>query len=166
MKTVKTFCYALGGYYAASSLLAYMVLGMQASLYSMTGDKQMNRMGEWIEKLQLEMFYMAPYMVAVGLLYIAYGLFFEKIKSGKLMLFILLGVATLVVMVMQIMNIFPAMDSFLTGLPGYNQEINDFTNMLMIVGLVFGIAQVVIPQFFLARMIYKMEMDAKDFANS
>lgn len=159
MKSIKTFFYVIGIYYAASSILAYFIFGLQAKLYEATGEPMLEKQAEAFYSIQEAFLVFTPGLLIIGILHILYGYFFEKITKNRFTYFVLLSIATTGWFILQTYFIYPEMMKIFDSIPVHAQQLDEFMNMIMVVAMVMGIAQVTIPQFFLGKMIYKLEKE-------
>ena len=156
-KEVKSICIALGGFYSAFGLLALLMIKMQklmiGSFEPIPDDSFQNTMN-LLHRIWGS--YM-PFLILIGICYLLFGLFYNKIKANKYQINLVLSIISLIWVIAYSISSIKYVDVFLkTGEKDF-----EFFKYIGYIFVAFGFLAVLIvftvPQYKIGKKIKEKE---------
>ena len=158
-KDIKTICLSIGGFYAVFGVFAILMVKMQTivlSNFESSPDESFTNTFKVLHEIW--MVYM-PFLIILGLGYLALGFLYDKIKTNKYQINLLLRILCLIWVIVYAISCIRYMDFFFAGMA------NDFEGFKYIgygfagFGFVAVFALMTVPQYIIGKKIKTQEAD-------
>lgn len=158
-KDIKTICLSIGGFYAVFGAFALLMIKIQTimiSNFDQQPDKSFSNTLNVLHKIWIV--YM-PFMILIGICYLIFGLLFQKIKTNKYQINLVLSLASLIWVIAYALSCIKYFDSFFVGFE------NDFAFFKYIAygfagfGFIAVFALFTVPQYIIGKRIKRQDIE-------
>lgn len=164
MKEIRIFAFAIGGYYTLGGLMSTIMFRLIPNIrdmYETLGVNQ-NWMYDKMEDIQKAYAVASPWLIPIGIGFLAFGWFMPKITSNRIIYLSILSVFSLMWAMYSCVYISPILGHIYDDFPLQNDMMKDMGMFIQIMSTVSTLAQFTLPQFFMGREIIKFEQKEKD----
>ena len=160
-KDIKTICLTIGGFYAVFGVFALLMVKMQTMMISNFDPKPDESFTNTLNVLHEIWIVYMPLMILIGISYIVFGLSFQKIKSKKLQINLVLSILSLIWVIAYAISCIKYMNVFFAGMS------NDFEMFKYIAygfagfGFVAVFTLFTVPQYIIGQRIKRQETENK-----
>lgn len=162
MKEIRVFAYAIGGYYAIMGLLSTFMVSQLSSIkefYEVWGIPTF--MFDKVEYIQNGYATVSPWLIPIGIGFLAFGWYMPKIKE-KILYLSILSVLLLGWALYACIYIGPLMGHMYDDFPLQNDMVKGMGVFIQVIFVGTTLLQFTLPQFFMGREILKFERKEKD----
>ncbi|MBC34643.1 MAG: hypothetical protein CL663_01170 [Bacteroidetes bacterium] len=157
-KDAKKICMTIGGFYTFFGIAALLMVRLQSNMMSTFEDPAHDSFNTMMSLMHESWNTHMPFLALLGIAYLAFGYFFNKIKMDKLKINLILGSLCLIWTISYPFSITQYIDLF-ANFGG--EEFEAFKYISYVFGA-FGFAVVLalmtVPQFFIGKKIKQREM--------
>ncbi len=160
-KDIKTICLSIGGFYAVFGVFALLMVKMQTMMISKFEPKPDENFTNTLNVLhEIWIIYM-PLMILMGISYIVFGLSFQKIKTKKLQINLVLSVLSLIWVIAYAISCIKYMDVFFAGMTNDFEMFKYIAYGFAVFGFVAVFALFTVPQYLIGQRIKRQETENK-----
>ena len=158
-KDIKTICLTIGGFYAVFGAFAILMVKLQTIMLSNFESSPDESFTNTLKVLHEIWIVYMPLLIILGLGYLAFGFLFNKIKTNKYRINLLLSILCLIWVIAYAISCIRYMDVFFAGMA------NDFEAFKYIgygfagFGFVAVFALMTVPQYIIGKRIKTQETD-------
>ena len=158
-KDIKTICLSIGGFYAvfgAFALLMVKLQSMMLSNFESSPDESFNNTLNVLHEIWIV--YM-PLMILLGLGYLTFGFFFNKIKANKYQINALLSILCLIWVIAYSISCIRYLDVFFAGMANDLEAFKYIGYGFAGFGFIAVFALMTVPQYIIGKRIKKQEIE-------
>lgn len=158
-KDIKTICLTIGGFYAVFGAFAILMVKLQTMMLSNFESSPDESFTNTLNVLHEIWIVYMPSLIILGLGYLAFGFLFNKIKTNKYQINLLLSILCLIWAIAYAISCIRYIDVFFSGMP------NDFEAFKYIgygfagFGFIAVLALMTVPQYIIGRRIKMQEIE-------
>lgn len=154
-KEIKTICLSLGGFYIISGAFAVLMVKIQTIMLSNFETQPDDGFQNTLNVLHKIWIVYMPFMILIGICYLLFGLFYQKIKANKYEINLVLSILSLVWVIAYAISSIKYIDVF------FASAVNDLGAFKYIgyvfagFGLIAVLAVFTVPQYIIGKRIKK-----------
>jgi hypothetical protein len=158
-KDIKTICLSIGGFYAVFGAFAILMIKLQTIMLTNFESSPHESFTSTLKVLHEIWIVYMPLLTILGLGYLAFGFFFNKIKTNKYLINLLLSILCLIWFVAYAISSIRFMDVLFAGMANGFEAFKYILYVFAGIGFVAVFALMTIPQYTIGKKIKTHETE-------